>query len=543
MGPSASDFKSRLEVLLRRPLHTLEFTQELLLLVLESLEVERAGFWRITPDGLVCSELFAAPRRFKTVSISLPPVSGCALRVPWEETVILEACVALLSEMEHEGRRPPPREVSGERRGATAPSWCARLYPLAVGGARQGILKLRFHSSDPGAASRRAAADSMAETLPLVIALHDSQRALAERVKEQTCLYDILHFLSESERELGELLQGIAERLPRACQYPEVAEAQVVFDDRVYRTGGFDRVRSTMSGEIVRGEVRRGRVDVGYTEERPALHESPFLPEEWTLVEAVARDVGLIAERLEAQERKARLEEQLRHADRLATLGQLAAGVAHELNEPLANALGFAQLAQKAPALTPQAEEDLERVIDAVLRARDTIRRLLLFARQTPPDVVPFDLNELLDDVLKFFEGRFRRQGIDVIRDLASSPLPLVKGDRGQIRQVLVNLVVNSIQAMPDGGQITLLTRSEGARVVLAVADDGCGMSAEVQRQAFLPFFTTKDVHEGTGLGLSVVHGIVTAHHGSIRLESAPMAGSLFEVTLPAEHALGREEA
>jgi len=250
------------------------------------------------------------------------------------------------------------------------------------------------------------------------------------------------------------------------------------------------------------------------------------------LIDAITRQVALIIERKEAEEHRLKLQDQLRHADRLATIGQLAAGVAHELNEPLGNILGFAQLAKKAQRLPQQAEQDLEKIETMSLYAREVIKKLMLFARQMPPKKALVNLNQVVTEGLYFFESRCSKAGIELVRSL-SPDLPELIVDQGQLTQVLVNLIVNAVQAMPEGGKLTVQTLSSDGHVSLIVEDTGIGMSEEVVRQIFIPFFTTKDVNEGTGLGLPVVHGIVTSHGGSIKVESKMGDGTQFKIQLP----------
>jgi signal transduction histidine kinase len=264
--------------------------------------------------------------------------------------------------------------------------------------------------------------------------------------------------------------------------------------------------------------------------------------EEERLIDAVAREVALIVERREAAEEKSRLQGQLIHADRLATIGQLSAGVAHELNEPLGSILGFAQLAQKCPDLPRQAEEDMEKIVSASLYAREVIKKLMVFARQMPSNKVLVSLNRVVEDGLYFLEARCAKAGIEVARDLAPD-LPEITADPAQLNQVLVNLVVNAVQAMPAGGTLTVSTGRADSSVTLIVGDTGGGMSDEVRAKIFLPFFTTKEVDEGTGLGLAVVHGIVTAHGGSIDVTSRSGQGTRFEVRLPLGEATETREA
>jgi signal transduction histidine kinase len=175
---------------------------------------------------------------------------------------------------------------------------------------------------------------------------------------------------------------------------------------------------------------------------------------------------------------------------------------------------------------------DLNKIVVASLHAREVVKKLMLFARQTPPSTAAVNLNQIVDQSLYFLEARGSRQEITVVRQL-DPRLPDVIADPSQLQQVLVNLVVNALQAMPNGGTLTIRTGQAGGCVVLEVDDTGVGMSDEIKGRIFLPFFTTKDIDQGTGLGLAVVHGIVTAHGGTVRVDSTPGRGSRFTVELP----------
>ena len=365
-----------------------------------------------------------------------------------------------------------------------------------------------------------------------------SERALTERVKELTCLQQIAQIAAVPGLSLEAILQRIVELLPSAWQYATIAFARIRVDGRSYATPGFRPSGWKQTARIVVGGSRRGIVEMCYARQMPMLDEGPFLKEERNLIDAVARQVALIVEQKQAQADKSKLQHQLLHADRLATIGMLAAGAAHELNEPIGNILGFAQLAGKCPGLPPVARCDLEKIEAAALHAREVIRNLLLFARQTTPQKTRVNLNQVVADGLPFLEARCARQGITLVRRL-SPRVPEITADPAQLSQVLFNLVVNALQAMDSGGRITVQTRRQGRRVSLTVQDTGPGMSREVIKQIFIPFFTTKDVGEGTGLGLPVVHGIVTAHGGSIHVASRLGHGTRFEIRLPVRPAPG----
>ncbi len=370
---------------------------------------------------------------------------------------------------------------------------------------------------------------------------YSAKAALTERVKELTCLYGIAQIAGEPGLSLEEIIQDIVEHLPPAWQYPETAYARIILDGISYTTQGFRDCRQKQAAEIIVGGVPRGVVELVYVEEKPDLDEGPFLKEERNLIDAVARQVALIIERKQAEEDKLKLHSQLLHADRLATIGMLAAGVAHELNEPLGNILGFAQLAKKCPGVPASAEHDISKIEAASLHAREIIQKLLVFARQAPPQKTHVNLNQVVEDGLYFFEARCAKEGIELVRKL-SGDIPEITADPGQLNQLLVNLVVNALQSMPGAGRITVQTRFCDHNVCLSVEDTGTGMSKEVLDKIFVPFFTTKDVGHGTGLGLPVVYGIVTAHGGSINVESKPGSGTRFEIQLPVAESKDKEE-
>jgi signal transduction histidine kinase len=363
-------------------------------------------------------------------------------------------------------------------------------------------------------------------------AIGRTEWALRERVKELTCLYGIARATQPPGITPDEALQAIVELLPPAWQYPEIACARIVFDKQSYTTTGFETGIHRQAADIMVSGHRRGFVEVVYTQEVPVTSEPPFLEEERSLINMVAREIAILIERREAEETKEKLQEQLRHADRLATLGQLAAGVAHEINEPLANILGFAQLARKAFRLPNQTADDLEKIVKNCLFAREIIHELLTFARQMTPEMTRVKLNQVVTGGLYFLESRCAKAGIEVIRTL-DPHLPEILADSSQLQQVIVNLVVNAVQAMPNGGKLTIETSTAGDHVLLIVRDTGSGMPETVLKNLFTPFFTTKDIDQGTGLGLAVVHGIISSHGGTIRVESKVGKGTCFEIQLP----------
>jgi len=370
----------------------------------------------------------------------------------------------------------------------------------------------------------------------------NTQIALQERLKELICLYGIAKIAAKPDVSLDEVLYEIVKLLPSAWQYPEITAARIILDNHIYVTPNFQQGHHEQTADIIMDRKKQGVVQIVYLDEKPTLDEGPFLKEERHLLNTIATELGIIVDRKKTEEDKTKLQEQLRHADRLTTIGQLAAGIAHELNEPLGNILGFAQLAKKNTGLPAQIKQDIEKILKASLHAREIIKKLLLFSRQMPPRKIKCNLNQIIEQGLHFLESRCTKNGIELKRSLASE-LPEITADPAQLTQVIVNIVVNATQAMPNGGRLMIKTVAHDDHVVLIIEDTGIGMSEEIMKQLFTPFFTTKEKNHGTGLGLPVVHGIITSHGGSIKVHSEVDKGTRFEIELPVTQQLNRKNS
>lgn len=414
-----------------------------------------------------------------------------------------------------------------------ADSWrSVALIPIMVEESVDGVLQLKSNKKNHFTQEEIDLYQDVAQTLGDAFVQRGTGVSLRERVKELRCLYGIVQLAIQPGLSIETLLQSIVELLPPAWLYPEITSAQITFDDRVYSSTSVHHGHSKQEAEIVVNGVTRGKVEVILSAEKPELDEGPFMKEERRLIDTIAGEIGLIIERKLLEKERGRLQNQLMHADRLATIGQLAAGVAHELNEPLESILGFSQLVKKSAELSGQAQKDVERIVKAALHAREVVKKLVTFARQQTPEKVETSLNTIVEDGLYFLESRCTKAGITVVRELLPT-LPAIAADPVQLHQALVNMVVNAIQAMPLGGTLTIRTHVDELYATLSVEDTGVGMSEDVLKNIFTPFFTTKAAGQGTGLGLSVVHGIVSSHGGSIRVESKPGQGSLFEIRIP----------
>jgi PAS domain S-box-containing protein len=230
---------------------------------------------------------------------------------------------------------------------------------------------------------------------------------------------------------------------------------------------------------------------------------------------------------------RVRLEEQLQHSEKMASIGLLAAGVAHEVNTPLAGISSYAQMLRGRLEADDARSELLEKIEKQTFRASKIINNLLNFARSSPAEFETLDVNKIVLDVLSLLEHQLERAHIKVRQELAES-LPAVRGNENRLQQVFFNLILNAKDAMPRGGWLTLATRAEDDTLIVEVRDTGHGIPKEHVRRIYDPFFTTKGLGRGTGLGLSVSYGILQEHGGAIFVESAPGQGTTFQVALPA---------
>ncbi len=258
---------------------------------------------------------------------------------------------------------------------------------------------------------------------------------------------------------------------------------------------------------------------------------------------ALKRD---ITEQLKIEDEKRALEAQYQQAQKVESIGRLAGGVAHDLNNLLTPIIGYSEILSGSFKGGDDRKKQIDQVLQAGLLAQNLVRQLLAFSRKQALDYRLVNLNKIIDDFDKLLRSTIR-ENID-IKIIKHPKLPAVLADKGQIEQVIMNLAVNSQDAMPDGGRLTIETDlvllssyyastdqevQPGNYVMLAVSDSGCGMDGEVQKQIFEPFFSTKG-ELGTGLGLATVYGIIKQHGGNIWINSIQGAGTTFKIYLPA---------
>jgi PAS domain S-box-containing protein len=242
-----------------------------------------------------------------------------------------------------------------------------------------------------------------------------------------------------------------------------------------------------------------------------------------------------ITDRKQIEEEKERIEEKAQIASRLTAIGEMAAGVAHEINNPLTSVLGFSQMIMEKENIPEDLKANLRMIADGSQRMAEIVKRLLMFARQAKPFKTSVNINEIIENTLKLRDYVLKTNSIEVLARL-DPELPWVSADPGQMQQVFLNLIVNAEQAMVKAhgrGTLTISTEKKGNNIRVSVKDDGPGISKENLGRLFEPFFTTKDPGEGTGLGLSLSRSIILEHNGTINVESELRHGATFIIELP----------
>ena len=236
-----------------------------------------------------------------------------------------------------------------------------------------------------------------------------------------------------------------------------------------------------------------------------------------------------------------KIEEQLYQTEKLVTIGTLAAGIAHEINNPLAIILGFTELLLERESPDSESFEMLKTIERHGLNAKRVVENLLSFARHKEPFNALIEVNKNIEEVLSVVSNALHVNKINVVKNMAKD-LPIVEGDPAALQQVYLNIINNAISVMEEGGTLTITTRAieEESKVEIRIGDTGKGIPKAYRKRVFDPLFTTKKVGEGTGLGLSLSYGIISKHKGTITFETktedeSETTGTTFIITLPVE--------
>jgi PAS domain S-box-containing protein len=295
-----------------------------------------------------------------------------------------------------------------------------------------------------------------------------------------------------------------------------------------FKSKSGEKIPMTLSSSIMRNSEEEIIGVIGVAKD---LRET-----KWLLAEAAAAE----AERTKAQELERAykdlkdLQSQLVHSERLACIGQLAAGVAHEINNPLGGILVYSHLLLEDLTMDDSKRADVGRIIKEATRCKDIVKRLLDFARQPEPKVEPLSINAALEENLSLVKDQALFHNIKITKKFHPSP-PHIMGDKSQLQQAFMNIILNAAEAMDGKGNLIIATRAlpDTRFLEIAITDNGCGIPPAHIKRLFEPFFTTKKAGHGTGLGLAITAGIIERHNGSIEVQSKVKEGATFTIKLP----------
>jgi len=343
---------------------------------------------------------------------------------------------------------------------------------------------------------------------------------------------------------------------PELRQHIELGSASSEWAYRAFRSGQEDTTAPGDHGvlqpplqSVISVAFHRTQGVAGVLQAFNKQAGAPFSAEDYEVLISLASQAAAGLENVQlVKELRDKLQElnatyaRLAQSEKLSALGKLIAGIAHELNNPLAAVMGYAELMGQ-DALPPRASSRLEQVYLAASRCKKIVDSLLAFARKEEPEMAPADLNELMTEALAAIRTAVAERQIEVRAEL-DPELPTTAADAHQIRQVFVNLLTNAAQALSQvepPRQLRVATRREGRDILVVVSDSGPGIRPEIRGRVFDPFFTTRPPGEGTGLGLSLAYGVIAAHRGTISFEPNHPCGSTFLVRLPV-HVVPRSE-
>ena len=353
---------------------------------------------------------------------------------------------------------------------------------------------------------------------------------LKERVKELTCLYEVTSIIVNSDYDqLDASLEAIIYCLKRAWQHENVAEAFLKVNEYQVNTDDFTNDMVTLVSKIKVFNKKEGEILVGYPSTTHSLDD--FLVEEQTLLNNVALDIGNLIERKQIRDSEAITRRQMERTDRLHILGEITAGIAHELNTPLANILGFAELLSEK-ITDKDTVRDLEKIMDSAIFSREIVKKLMFFACEMPQEMKTVKLIPIVINVIKLLEPSLRANNLKLTKIFDNKDIEL-RADTVQMTQVMFNLIMNAIYYSPQGASIGVHILESDSHITIEILDEGKGIPIDLEDKVFEPFFTTKPIGEGSGLGLSVVHGIITSHKGKIEHKRNIPKGTIFTVGFP----------
>lgn len=355
------------------------------------------------------------------------------------------------------------------------------------------------------------------------------EEKLQERIKELSCLYKVSSAIREHNDSVPDTIEAIIHILKNAWRFPALATVEIRIGELQKSTGKIPVESHFQEREIKTFKKEIGFIRVHYPSTDLSLGH--FMIEEQRLLDKVAYEITLFLERQHVKDQEERIKQTAQRNDRLSILGEITAGIAHELNTPLGNILGFAEFIESRTN-DKQVKRDAGKIIKAAVHSREVVKKLIYFSCEMPQNIQLIRVKPVVTQALDLMKPNFKKAKITYDLNIQDPALKM-KIDPIQLTQVLFNLLINAIYHSPEGSLITIKIHNDNQILFLEIADEGAGIVPENKTRIFEPFFTTKPIGEGSGLGLSVVHGIIKSHQGKIEaLDNSPR-GTIFKIQLP----------
>ncbi|MCM4152337.1 sensor histidine kinase [Arenibacter sp. N53] len=358
-----------------------------------------------------------------------------------------------------------------------------------------------------------------------------AEEKLKERIKELTCLYEVTSIIVNCDYDqIEDALKGILYCLQKAWRFSDVAQVKLISDQYNMATTNYpvDAVSLEAGVQVFNRKV--GAIHVAYPKSKYGITD--FLQEEKKLLKNVCLEVGNLLERKQIKDNEIIIKRKMERADRLGILGEITAGIAHELNTPLANILGFSELLKTRIAEDTQANKDLDKIINNAIFSREVVKKLMFFACEMPQQMTLVNINPIITNAINLMEPSLDKKKIVWELNFNSQSI-FLRVDTIQLTQVIFNLILNAIYFSPAKGKILIDIKETVNNVEIRISDEGPGIDPRISDKIFEPFYSTKPVGEGSGLGLSVVHGIVKSHKGVISYRSNKPKGTIFTIVFP----------
>lgn len=354
-----------------------------------------------------------------------------------------------------------------------------------------------------------------------------TEEKLKERIKELSCLYDISKTISNNVPCSESILKEICSIVKIAWRFNDISIVELKLKEFYFCTSNLPENSSFQVSPIFIFEKESGFIKVHY----PTESATYFLIEEQKLLDQVALEIGTYIEKNKIREKEKQFQRSVERIDRLSILGEITAGIAHELNTPLGNILGFAELINEQD-IDKQVSQDISKIINAAIYSREIVKKLMFFSSEMPQNMEIVLIKPIVDEALLLLGPNFKKAQVSYQLTFDNPDLK-AQIDNIQLTQVLFNILINSIYVAPKNSIIVVKVFSDIENLIIEIADEGSGIPEEIKSRIFEPFFTTKPIGEGSGLGLSVVHGIIKSHKGDIvALDNKPK-GTIFQVRLP----------